>query len=246
MYKLYFLGVLRILWLLPALYKSKRGKEEKTMQHTETSRNKRPEGSARERSSSSIKNRLARCQNLSGLGLLDRETSKTLGMLSALSRTVKTEDDDEEDVVEISEEQKSRSKPAQQKETGNGLLDPNQATQASKSHKKAYLTDENASYSFSMHRSYICEHCYGAFRSSYHLKRHQYIHTGERPYECDMCEMKFIQKYHLDRHKRVHSGEKPYQCERCQQAFSRTDRLLRHKRMCQGCQSKIGETDYML
>uniref|UniRef100_F7C3J6 Zinc finger protein 740 n=1 Tax=Xenopus tropicalis TaxID=8364 RepID=F7C3J6_XENTR len=190
MYKLYFLGVLRILWLLPALYKSKRGKEEKTMQHTETSRNKRPEGSARERSSSSIK--------------------------------------------------------AQQKETGNGLLDPNQATQASKSHKKAYLTDENASYSFSMHRSYICEHCYGAFRSSYHLKRHQYIHTGERPYECDMCEMKFIQKYHLDRHKRVHSGEKPYQCERCQQAFSRTDRLLRHKRMCQGCQSKIGETDYML
>lgn len=27
-------------------------------------------------------------------------------------------------------------------------------------------------------KNFICEHCYGAFRSSYHLKRHILTHTG--------------------------------------------------------------------
>ncbi|NXO46419.1 ZN740 protein, partial [Locustella ochotensis] len=97
------------------------------------------------------------------------------------------------------------------------------------------VIEQNGSFQL---KNFICDHCFGAFRSSYHLKRHILIHTGEKPFECDMCDMRFIQKYHLERHKRVHSGEKPYQCERCMQSFSRTDRLLRHKRMCQGCQSK--------
>ncbi|KAM4795506.1 zinc finger protein 740 [Rhinophrynus dorsalis] len=170
-------------------------------------------------------------------------------MLSArISHTLKTEEeDDDDDVVEIIEDDQSCAKPIQRNDSGRSLLSKSHdssAAQAKKSHKKVLLADENGSYSLSIHKNYICEHCYGAFRSNYHLKRHQYIHTGERPYECDMCEMKFIQRYHLDRHKRVHSGEKPYQCERCQQAFSRTDRLLRHKRMCQGCQFKMTESDY--
>ncbi|KFW82191.1 Zinc finger protein 740, partial [Manacus vitellinus] len=97
------------------------------------------------------------------------------------------------------------------------------------------VIEQNGSFQL---KNFICDHCFGAFRSSYHLKRHILIHTGEKPFECDVCDMRFIQKYHLERHKRVHSGEKPYQCERCMQSFSRTDRLLRHKRMCQGCQGK--------
>ncbi|XP_078080092.1 zinc finger protein 281b isoform X2 [Mustelus asterias] len=79
---------------------------------------------------------------------------------------------------------------------------------------------------------HICEHCCASFRSSYHLRRHVLIHTGEKPFCCDQCNMRFIQKYHMERHKRTHSGEKPYQCHTCQQYFSRTDRLLKHRRTC--------------
>uniref|UniRef100_A0A4W4DUG0 Zinc finger protein 281 n=1 Tax=Electrophorus electricus TaxID=8005 RepID=A0A4W4DUG0_ELEEL len=125
-------------------------------------------------------------------------------------------------------------------ETKSMLLDPDGLSPSSKPH--------------------ICEHCSAAFRSSYHLRRHVLIHTGERPFRCsqcnmsfiqkyllqrherihtgekpfscDQCNMRFIQKYHMERHKRTHSGEKPYKCDTCQQYFSRTDRLLKHKRTC--------------
>ncbi|XP_028821095.1 zinc finger protein 281b isoform X2 [Denticeps clupeoides] len=118
-------------------------------------------------------------------------------------------------------------------------------------------------------KPHICEHCNAAFRSSYHLRRHVLIHTGERPFRCsqcnmsfiqkyllqrhekihsgekpfscDQCNMRFIQKYHMERHKRTHSGEKPYKCDTCQQFFSRTDRLLKHKRTCGEAIKKVLE-----
>uniref|UniRef100_A0AAV2LYU2 Zinc finger protein 740 n=1 Tax=Knipowitschia caucasica TaxID=637954 RepID=A0AAV2LYU2_KNICA len=121
----------------------------------------------------------------------------------------------------------------------------NQNLQPKKKHRKSpsptkikeervrYMTPlEDDDLSLKVQKNFICDHCYGAFRSSYHLKRHILTHTGEKPFACDSCDMRFIQRYHLDRHKRVHSGEKPYQCDRCRQNFSRTDRLLRHRRLC--------------
>ncbi|KAK5894674.1 hypothetical protein CesoFtcFv8_011346 [Champsocephalus esox] len=124
-------------------------------------------------------------------------------------------------------------------------MQANQNMQPKKKHKKAgssskvkvehfiptmEMDDDDSS--LKVQKNFICDHCYGAFRSSYHLKRHILTHTGEKPFACDSCDMRFIQRYHLDRHKRVHSGEKPYQCDRCNQSFSRTDRLLRHRRLC--------------
>lgn len=119
----------------------------------------------------------------------------------------------------------------------------NQNMQPKKKHKKSNKVKEEVApllpaidmdvdSSLKVQKNFICDHCYGAFRSSYHLKRHILTHTGEKPFACDACDMRFIQRYHLDRHKRVHSGEKPYQCDRCHQNFSRTDRLLRHRRLC--------------
>uniref|UniRef100_A0A3B5LII7 Zinc finger protein 740 n=1 Tax=Xiphophorus couchianus TaxID=32473 RepID=A0A3B5LII7_9TELE len=126
----------------------------------------------------------------------------------------------------------------------------NQNLQPKKKHKKSSHKvkekvemliphmDMDDDSSLRVQKNFICDHCYGAFRSSYHLKRHILTHTGEKPYACDACDMRFIQRYHLDRHKRVHSGEKPYQCDRCHQNFSRTDRLLRHRRLCTAGMSK--------
>ncbi|KAF7666601.1 hypothetical protein LDENG_00100370 [Lucifuga dentata] len=125
---------------------------------------------------------------------------------------------------------------------------------------KAMMLDADGACMSPSSKPHICEHCNAAFRSSYHLRRHVLIHTGERPFRCsqcnmsfiqkyllqrhekihsgekpfscDQCNMRFIQKYHMERHKRTHSGEKPYRCDTCQQFFSRTDRLLKHKRTC--------------
>ncbi|XP_062389050.1 zinc finger protein 281 isoform X2 [Sardina pilchardus] len=125
---------------------------------------------------------------------------------------------------------------------------------------KALMLDPDGESLSPSSKPHICEHCNAAFRSSYHLRRHVLIHTGERPFRCsqcnmsfiqkyllqrhekihsgekpfscDQCNMRFIQKYHMERHKRTHSGEKPYKCDTCQQYFSRTDRLLKHKRTC--------------
>uniref|UniRef100_A0A3B4G121 Zinc finger protein 281-like n=1 Tax=Pundamilia nyererei TaxID=303518 RepID=A0A3B4G121_9CICH len=100
-------------------------------------------------------------------------------------------------------------------------------------------------------KPHICEHCNAAFRSSYHLRRHVLIHTGERPFRCSQCNMSFIQKYLLQRHEKIHSGEsrhiaqalmlsllyfsgeKPFSCDQCNMRFiQKTDRLLKHKRTC--------------
>ncbi|XP_059387965.1 zinc finger protein 281-like isoform X1 [Carassius carassius] len=125
---------------------------------------------------------------------------------------------------------------------------------------KSLMLDGDAGPLSPNSKPHVCEHCNAAFRSSYHLRRHVLIHTGERPFRCsqcnmsfiqkyllqrhekihsgekpfscDQCNMRFIQKYHMERHKRTHSGEKPYKCDTCLQNFSRTDRLLKHKRTC--------------
>uniref|UniRef100_A0A8C1QI55 Zinc finger protein 281 n=1 Tax=Cyprinus carpio TaxID=7962 RepID=A0A8C1QI55_CYPCA len=133
-------------------------------------------------------------------------------------------------------------------------------TRRKRGESKSMMLDPDGGSLSPNSKPHICEHCSAAFRSSYHLRRHVLIHTGERPFRCtqcnmsfiqkyllqrhekihsgekpfscDQCNMRFIQKYHMERHKRTHSGEKPYKCDTCQQYFSRTDRLLKHKRTC--------------
>ncbi|XP_030649666.1 zinc finger protein 281 [Chanos chanos] len=133
-------------------------------------------------------------------------------------------------------------------------------TRRKRGESKSMMLDADGESLSPNSKPHICEHCNAAFRSSYHLRRHVLIHTGERPFRCsqcnmsfiqkyllqrhekihsgekpfgcDQCNMRFIQKYHMERHRRTHSGEKPYKCDTCQQYFSRTDRLLKHKRTC--------------
>ncbi|XP_066235963.1 zinc finger protein 281 [Saccopteryx leptura] len=145
---------------------------------------------------------------------------------------------------------------------------PSASSKPSSSSSSAGAGDGEGAVLSPSQKPHICDHCSAAFRSSYHLRRHVLIHTGERPFQCsqcsmgfiqkyllqrhekihsrekpfgcDQCSMKFIQKYHMERHKRTHSGEKPYKCDTCQQYFSRTDRLLKHRRTCGEALAKGG------
>ncbi|KAL3058442.1 hypothetical protein OYC64_010577 [Pagothenia borchgrevinki] len=87
--------------------------------------------------------------------------------------------------------------------------------------------DENGPAS-KVQKNFICDHCYGAFRSGYHLKRHILIHTGVKPYACSMCDMRFFQRYHLARHSLTHTGVKPYACSMCDMRFFQRYHLARH------------------
>uniref|UniRef100_A0A8D3D506 C2H2-type domain-containing protein n=1 Tax=Scophthalmus maximus TaxID=52904 RepID=A0A8D3D506_SCOMX len=87
--------------------------------------------------------------------------------------------------------------------------------------------DENGPSS-KVQKNFICDHCYGAFRSGYHLKRHILIHTGVKPYACSMCDMRFFQRYHLARHSLTHTGVKPYACTMCDMRFIQRYQLERH------------------
>ncbi|XP_056590345.1 zinc finger protein 239 isoform X7 [Triplophysa dalaica] len=91
------------------------------------------------------------------------------------------------------------------------------------------VVDENGNCPLSkVQKNFICDHCYGAFRSGYHLKRHILIHTGEKPFACAVCDMRFIQRYHLERHSLTHTGVKPYACTMCDMRFFQRYHLQRH------------------
>uniref|UniRef100_A0A8C0CU04 Zinc finger protein 740 n=1 Tax=Balaenoptera musculus TaxID=9771 RepID=A0A8C0CU04_BALMU len=187
---------------------------------------------------------LLACEGLAGVSLVPTAASKKMMLSQIASKQAENgERAGSPDMLRCSSQSHRKdSDKSRSRKDDDSLAE---ASHSKKTVKKVVVVEQNGSFQVKIPKNFVCEHCFGAFRSSYHLKRHILIHTGEKPFECDICDMRFIQKYHLERHKRVHSG-KPYQCERCHQCFSRTDRLLRHKRMCQGCQSKTSDGQFSL
>ncbi|XP_058267943.1 zinc finger protein 281 [Hemibagrus wyckioides] len=97
--------------------------------------------------------------------------------------------------------------------------------------------EESAAQNTQLH---ICQHCSATFCSPYHLRRHEYTHTGERPFWCSECNVGFIQKYRYRNHRMIHherhinvykdqsrrrktqsgSGERPAETELLQQRLA--------------------------
>lgn len=55
-----------------------------------------------------------------------------------------------------------------------------------------------------MSKRYNCRYCINKeFKSSWHLERHELIHTGLKPFRCKICGRMFNQVYSLKRHCKV-------------------------------------------
>uniref|UniRef100_A0A1B0A4A4 C2H2-type domain-containing protein n=1 Tax=Glossina pallidipes TaxID=7398 RepID=A0A1B0A4A4_GLOPL len=60
-----------------------------------------------------------------------------------------------------------------------------------------------------------CFLCGKKVQSSYNLRRHMMIHTGERPFSCDLCDRKFREFSDLKKHRRRHANEVNFMCMVC-------------------------------
>ncbi|XP_032297531.1 zinc finger protein 740 isoform X1 [Coturnix japonica] len=114
---------------------------------------------------------LLACEGLSGVCLVPTVASKKMMPKQSSKQAEGRERGSSPDVLALRQDgEKSRSR--KEEETA-------EASQPKKSIKKVVVIKQNCSFQLRIHKNFICEQCCGAFRSSYHLKRHILIHTGK-------------------------------------------------------------------
>ncbi|XP_019955161.2 zinc finger protein 142 [Paralichthys olivaceus] len=81
-------------------------------------------------------------------------------------------------------------------------------------------------------RSYVCEKCGKAFKTSFILKTHQRQHSDDRPYTCGLCHKTFRWPAGLRHHYLSHTKQQPFRCRHCsyraKQKFQVVKHLQRH------------------
>nr|XP_015201824.1 PREDICTED: zinc finger protein 502-like isoform X1 [Lepisosteus oculatus]XP_015201830.1 PREDICTED: zinc finger protein 502-like isoform X1 [Lepisosteus oculatus]XP_015201837.1 PREDICTED: zinc finger protein 502-like isoform X1 [Lepisosteus oculatus]XP_015201845.1 PREDICTED: zinc finger protein 502-like isoform X1 [Lepisosteus oculatus]XP_015201852.1 PREDICTED: zinc finger protein 502-like isoform X1 [Lepisosteus oculatus]XP_015201862.1 PREDICTED: zinc finger protein 502-like isoform X1 [Lep len=99
---------------------------------------------------------------------------------------------------------------------------------------------------------YSCQLCHVTFQSALLLERHKNVHLiSDTVFSCDQCKYSTYSSYNLKCHIRIHTGEKPFQCNVCQSFFRTLSHLVRHKRVHvnsknEDCNVKSKESKSML
>ena len=78
-------------------------------------------------------------------------------------------------------------------------------------------------------KSFQCKFCQKISNTSWQLKIHERIHTGEVPYGCKTCKKRFCQGGDLKRHEKIHTNEKPFDCKTCHMRFTQRGNLKKHE-----------------
>ena len=98
--------------------------------------------------------------------------------------------------------------------------------------------DESANtqpkWRFKRGESNICETCSKTFSSSWSLKNHRKIHTGEKQFKCKFCGKRFSILQYLKNHERIHTGTKPYECKTCHKSFNQLGNFKSHEKLHTG------------
>ena len=95
---------------------------------------------------------------------------------------------------------------------------------------------ENAltKWRFKKGESNTCETCSKTFSSSWSLKNHRKIHTGEKKFKCKFCGKRFSILQYLKNHERIHTGTKPYECKTCHKSFNQLGNFKSHEKLHTG------------
>ena len=103
---------------------------------------------------------------------------------------------------------------------------------------KDYAEDESENaltkWRFKRGESNTCETCSKTFSSSWSLKNHRKIHTGEKKFKCKFCGKMFSILQYLKNHERIHTGTKPYECKTCHKSFNQLGNFKSHEKLHTG------------
>ena len=73
-----------------------------------------------------------------------------------------------------------------------------------------------------------CDKCTKAFHLQTILNQHKKVHQIKQ-HKCVTCSKRFTHSFHLRKHEIIHTGSKSFQCNICSRKFTRADNLTRHK-----------------
>ncbi|XP_061923533.1 zinc finger protein 142 isoform X1 [Entelurus aequoreus] len=79
-------------------------------------------------------------------------------------------------------------------------------------------------------RSYVCEKCGKAFKTSFILKTHQRQHSDQRPYTCGSCHKAFRWPAGLRHHFLSHTKQQPFHCSHCSYRAKQKFQVIKHLR----------------